>query len=61
MKKLMESRGFTNRIDHRSLKQTEIPFRLVGCFGLNGLFLDSFQSISGRLPERGRKEREMID
>ena len=32
---------------------------LVGCFRLNGQTV--FQSISGRLPTRGRKKKEMID
>ena len=30
---------------------------LAGCFGFNG----PFQSMSGRLPKRGRKRRERID
>ena len=34
---------------------------LVGCFGLNDPLRPVFQSISGRLPERGRKKRELID
>ena len=31
-------------------------YRLVGCFGFSGPL--SLQSISGRLPERGRKRRK---
>ena len=34
---------------------------LVGCFGLNGLLRQYFSLYQGRLPERGRKKREMID
>ena len=34
---------------------------LVGCFGFKGLFETVFQSMSGRLPERGRKRREKIE
>ena len=33
---------------------------LVGCFGFT-TFETAFQSISGRLPKRGRKRRERID
>ena len=33
-----------------------IVWWLVGCFGLNGPLRQVFQSISGRPPERGRKE-----
>ena len=45
-------------------KTTNQPtnFRLVvGCFGVYRPFETVFQSISGRIPERGRKRREMID
>ena len=34
---------------------------LVGCFGFKSPFETVFQSISGRLPKRGRKRRERID
>ena len=35
---------------------------LVGCFGFNDLLRQTvFQSISGRLPKRGRQRREKID
>ena len=34
---------------------------LVGCFWASRPFETIFQSISGRLPERGRKKTEMID
>ena len=41
------------------------PGNFVGCVGLNGpvrqYFSLYFTSVSGRLPERGRKKREMID
>ena len=33
---------------------------LVGCFGLNGPLRQYF-SLSGHLPERGRKKREVTD
>ena len=35
--------------------------RLVGWLGFNGPLGTVFQSISGRLPERGRKRREKIE
>ena len=35
-----------------------VCFWLVGCFGFNGLLR---QSISGRLPERGRKRGEKVE
>ena len=44
---------------HLSVVAISMLSWLVGCFGLN--FETVFQSISGRLPERGRKKREMID
>ena len=34
---------------------------LVGCFGFNGPLETVFESISGRLPERGSMNREITD
>ena len=42
----------------RSISSLFFIFQLVGCFGFNGPLR---HSISGRLPKRGRKRREMID
>ena len=41
------------------LGKLPVPGRpLVGCFGFNGPFETIFQSISSRLPKKGRKRRK---
>ena len=46
---------------YQSLPNTSNKQLVVGCFGFNSPFETVFQSISGHLPERGRKKREVID
>ena len=46
--------------DH-PLSKGKVGWLLVACFGLKGPFETVLKSISGRLPERGRKKREVID
>ena len=45
----------------RIIDKIYVYVALVGCLWLNGPLRQYFQSISGRLPERGRKKREVID
>ena len=56
---LLQSKFFTLRVDPMWKERAD---RLVGwLFWAKRPFETVFQSISGRLPERGRKKREMTD
>ena len=55
---------FTNLTNQNKNKYVTIQIDvrwLVGCFGLDGPLRQYFSLYRGRLPERGRKKREMID